>query len=198
MDRALAVWWRAVALLGAVERVAGVFLIALMVVTITVQVVTRYAFGQPLVWVEELATYSFIWSVFLGAALGVKEMRHIRIETFLDRIRVRTAAFFRAALYALILLCSIALATHALDIMEVERRSETMSLPINVGRHWFYSVPLFTGLASMALTAAYFVVAYLALALGGREVDAERDREARRRAEHEAEEAELRLLEQSL
>ena len=198
MDRALAVWWRAVALLGAVERVTGVFLIALMVVTITVQVVTRYAFGQPLVWVEELATYSFIWSVFLGAALGLKEMRQIRIETFLDRIRVRTAAFFRAALYALILLCSIALATHALDIMEVERRSETMSLPINVGRHWFYSVPLFTGLASMALTAAYFVVAYLVLALGGREVDAERDREALRRAEHEAEEAELRLLEQSL
>ena len=198
MDRALAVWWRAVALLGAVERVTGVFLIALLVVTITVQVVTRYAFGQPLVWVEELATYSFIWSVFLGAALGLKEMRQIRIETFLDRIRVRTAAFFRAELYALILLCSIALATHALDIMEVERRSETMSLPINVGRHWFYSVPLFTGLASMALTAAYFVVAYLALALGGREVDAERDREALRRAEHEAEEAELRLLEQSL
>src|SRR5215207_4565086 len=92
MDRALAVWWRAVALLGAIERVAGVFLIALMVVTITVQVVTRYAFGQPLVWVEELATYSFIWSVFLGAALGVKEMRHIRIETFLDRIRLRAAA----------------------------------------------------------------------------------------------------------
>jgi hypothetical protein len=50
----------------------------------------------------------------------------------------------------------------------------------------------------MALTAAYFVIAYLAFALGGREVDAERDLEARRRAEHEAEEAELRLLEQSL
>src|SRR5215211_8280409 len=112
MDRALAVWWRAVALLGAIERVAGVFLIALMVVTITVQVVTRYAFGQPLVWVEELATYSFIWSVFLGAALGLKEMRQIRIETFLDRIRVRAGALFRAALYTLVLVCSVALATH--------------------------------------------------------------------------------------
>src|SRR5918995_7310052 len=109
MDRALAVWWRALAWLGEVERAAGMFLIALMVVTITVQVVTRYVFGQPLVWVEELATYSFIWSVFLGAALGLKEMRQIRIETFLDRIRVRTAAFFRAALYALVGACCLAL-----------------------------------------------------------------------------------------
>src|SRR5215208_3851324 len=61
MDRGLAVCWRALALPGEAERIAGVFLIALMVVTITIQVVTRYAFGQPLVWVEELATYSFIW-----------------------------------------------------------------------------------------------------------------------------------------
>jgi TRAP-type C4-dicarboxylate transport system permease small subunit len=198
MDRALALWWRALTLLGQAERVAGVFLIALMVITITIQVVTRYAFGQPLVWVEELATYSFIWSVFLGAALGFKEMRHIRIETFLDRIKPRSGALFRAALYALVLVCSVALASHALDIMEVERRSETMSLPINVGRHWFYSVPLFTGLASMALTSAYFIAAYLALAMDGRVVDAERDIVERRRIEHEAEEEELRTLEQSI
>jgi TRAP-type transport system small permease protein len=198
MDRTLAVWWRALAWLGEMERAAGVFLIALMVVTITVQVVTRYAFGQPLVWVEELATYSFIWSVFLGAALGLKEMRHIRIETFLDRVGARGGAILRAALYGAILVCTVALATHALDIMEVERRSETMSLPINVGRHWFYSVPLFTGLASMALTAAYFIVAYLAFAASGREVDAERDLAERRRAEQDAEEEELRILEQSL
>src|SRR5918993_2518030 len=105
MDRALAVWWRAVALLGAVERVAGVFLIALMVVTITVQVVTRYAFGQPLVWVEELATYSFIWSVFLGAALGLKEIRHIRIETFVGHMSERPRAFLHALLYAIVCAC---------------------------------------------------------------------------------------------
>jgi hypothetical protein len=82
--------------------------------------------------------------------------------------------------------------------MQVERRSETMSLPINVGRHWFYSVPLFTGLTSMAVTAAYFIVAYFAFAVSGREVDAVRDVAERRRAEQEAEEEELRILEQSL
>src|ERR687898_129479 len=106
MNRALAVWWRAIVWLGEVERIAGILLIALMVVTITVQVVTRYAFGQPLVWVEELATYSFIWSVFLGAALGLKEMRHIRIETFLARIGARPAALLRAVFYGLILICA--------------------------------------------------------------------------------------------
>src|SRR3712207_4597502 len=89
MDRALAVWWRIVATIGAIERAVGIALIAMIVITITVQVVTRYVWGQPLVWVEELATYGFIWSVFLGAALGLKEIRHIRIETFVGLMSER-------------------------------------------------------------------------------------------------------------
>jgi TRAP-type C4-dicarboxylate transport system permease small subunit len=198
MDQALAVWWRAVVRLGAVERAAGVILIALIVVSITIQVVTRYLFGQPLVWVEELATYSFIWSVFLGAALGLKEMRHIRIETFLDRLGPSARDIMRVGIYVTILVCAVTLAVHALDIMQVERRSETMSLPINVGRHWFYSVPLFSGLVSMAFTAAYLAAAYLTRAVTGREVDAERDLEARQRAEREADEEDLLIAERSL
>src|SRR5215218_987102 len=133
MDRALAVWWRAVAWLGAVERVAGVFLIALMVVTITIQVVTRYAFGQPLVWVEELATYSLIWAVFLGAAAGLKELRHIRIETFVGRFSARPRAVLHALLSTVVCACSITLALYAVDIMQVESRSQTISLPVNIG-----------------------------------------------------------------
>ncbi len=198
MDRAIGVWWRVVASIGAAERIAGIGLLGLIVVTITLQVVTRYVFGQPLVWVEELATYSFIWSVFLGAALGLKELRHIRIETFVARIEPRRRALVNAVLYALIGACCLMLAADAFGIMQVESRSETISLPINVGRHWFYSVPLFVGLASMALTAAYFVAAYLACALTGRAVDAETDIEERRRVDNEADEAELRLAEQAL
>ena len=53
--------------IGTVELVFGVFLIGLIIVTITVQVVTRYALNQPIAWVEELATYSFIWGTFIGA-----------------------------------------------------------------------------------------------------------------------------------
>lgn len=198
MDRALAVGWRVVASLGAIERAAGIGLIALMVVTITLQVVTRYVWGQPLVWVEELATYSFIWAVFLGAALGLKEMRHIRIETFLGRVAERPRALLHAALYAIVCACAATLAVYALDIMQIESRSETISLPVNVGRHWFYSVPLFTGLASMVMTAAYFVAAYGAAFLSGRRVDAEVEVEAQRARDHAAEEDELRIAEKGL
>ena len=53
MDVLLARWWRLIEWLGRVERALGVLLLSTIVVSITLQVVTRYLFGQPLVWVEE-------------------------------------------------------------------------------------------------------------------------------------------------
>jgi TRAP-type C4-dicarboxylate transport system permease small subunit len=159
-----------------------VLLMATIVVSITVQVITRYAFGQPLVWVEELAGYCFLWGVFLGAALGAKELRHIRIDTFVSRMPSRRAAWWRIAVWAIVAACCVIIAVQAWDIMDVESRSKTMSLPVDLPRHLFYSVPLFTCTLSIVLTAAYMACAELAHALAGRPVDAlvarlERERE---------------------
>ena len=74
MDWILTRWWRLLELIGRVERAIGVLLLSTIVISITVQVITRYIFGQPLVWVEELAGYCFLWGVFLGAAVGMKEL----------------------------------------------------------------------------------------------------------------------------
>jgi TRAP-type C4-dicarboxylate transport system permease small subunit len=188
MDALLARWWRLLALIGRIERAIGVALIATIVVAITVQVVTRYAFGQPLVWVEELAGYCFLWSVFLGAALGAKELRHIRIDTFVSRLPARRAALWRAATWAIATGCCAIVAVQAWDIMEVESRSRTMSLPVDLPRHLFYSVPLFACTVSIGFAGAYMAVAELALALAGRPVDAQLARLERERAAH-AEEA---------
>jgi hypothetical protein len=64
--------------IGRVERGLGIALILYMVAAITVQVFTRYALGRPIAWVEESATYAFIWMSFVGASVGLKQGRHIR------------------------------------------------------------------------------------------------------------------------
>ena len=38
--------------------------------------------SRPITWVEESATYAFIWMSFVGASLGLKYGRHILIATF--------------------------------------------------------------------------------------------------------------------
>jgi TRAP-type C4-dicarboxylate transport system permease small subunit len=186
MDTLLSGWWRLITLLGRVERALGVLLLGTIVVTITVQVITRYVFGQPIVWVEELAGYCFLWGVFLGAAAGTKELRHIRIDTFVSKLPARRQAWWRAFTWAIATVCCVLVAVLAWDIMDVESRSKTVALPIDLPRHLFYSTPLFVCSASIAFTTLYLVVAELAFALTGRPVDAELARLAVRAEEREA------------
>lgn len=198
MDALLRGWWRALAALRAVELWLAMALLAGIVVAITVQVVSRYGFDRPIVWVEDAATFAFIWAVFLGAAAGHKDLRHIRIETFLGRLPPAARALANALLQLVILGVAALVARYAWQVMETESRSETISLPVNLPRHWFYSVPLFAALVSIAATAAQLALAYLMLALTGRPVEAEEDAARRAARERELDEAEIRAAEGSL
>ncbi|MBU6280009.1 MAG: TRAP transporter small permease [Actinomycetales bacterium] len=186
MDITLARWWRLLELIGRLERLIGVMLLSTIVVAITVQVITRYFFGQPLVWVEELAGYCFLWGVFLGAAVGMKELRHIRIDTFVSRLSARPQALWRALTCGILTACCLIIAVQAWDIMDVESRSRTMSLPVDLPRHLFYSTPLFVCTVSIAFTGLYLVCAELTRAVHARPVDAEQARQARELAAAEA------------
>ena len=52
-------------------------------------VICRYVFNNSLTWSEELTRYMFIWVVFLGAAIGVRERTHIAVDIFAGRIGPR-------------------------------------------------------------------------------------------------------------
>lgn len=197
MDLLLRGWWRMLRVLGAIELVAGKALILLIVGAISVQVFTRYFFNRPIAWVEDVATFAFIWATFIGAAAALKQGRHIQIETFHARLRPVARALTKAAIFAVILVACVMVARWALPVMTLEARSRTIALPVNLPRHWFYSVPLFYGLVSMAATAAYFVLAHLAEAFG-RQVDAERDNAARAEEERRRDEEDAHVIEQGL
>jgi TRAP-type C4-dicarboxylate transport system permease small subunit len=153
--------------IGAIEQALGIGLILLIVVAITVQVFTRYALGRPIAWVEESATYAFIWMVFVGASLGLKKGRHIFIATFASRLGARAAAGLRALVSLLMLLTLAVLVQQGIKVMGVEGRSSTISLPIELPRSWFYSLPLTLSAASMALTTLWLLLSDLVLLRGG-------------------------------
>jgi TRAP-type transport system small permease protein len=144
--------------IGLVERGLGVALIALIVVAITTQVFTRYALGRPIAWVEESATYAFIWMVFIGASYGLKQGRHILINTFASHLPLKLAAAMRLLVWLLVLGLLVVLIVQGVKVMGVEGRSNTISLPIELPRSWFYSLPLTVSAASMLLTTVYLIL----------------------------------------
>jgi len=152
--------------IGVIEQGLGIALILLIVVSITVQVFTRYALDRPIAWVEETATYAFIWMVFVGASLGLKKGRHIFIATFGSHLPVRLAAAMRVLVWLLMLGTLVVLVQQGIKVMGVEGRSNTVSLPIELPRSLFYSLPLTLSSGSMALTTLWLLFDDLAVLRG--------------------------------
>ncbi len=72
-----------------IEAVSAVIVVALTVI-VFVQVFNRFILKTPLAWSEDLAMLLFQWVVFLGAAIGVKRMRHFGIELVVRQLPERT------------------------------------------------------------------------------------------------------------
>jgi TRAP-type C4-dicarboxylate transport system permease small subunit len=72
-----------------VEGVCMVLVVALAVV-VFLQVFNRFVLKTPLAWSEDLAMLLFQWVAFLGAAVGVKRVRHFGIELVVKRMSART------------------------------------------------------------------------------------------------------------
>ena len=157
MDDALESFRRALVGLAFAERALVSLLILIIVGSIGAQVFSRYALGKPLIWPEELATYSFIWATFLGAGLGMKNGRHVRIASFIGRLGDRAAAFARSLVHLGVLALALVLMRQAWKVMPIEAQRSSISLPIELPVSLFFSIPLFVGMASIALTVIYLV-----------------------------------------
>ncbi len=61
------------------------FFLCVTVLVVIVNVVMRYLFHGGFFWAEEVATTSFIWSVFVGSAAAYRYKMHIGID-FITRL----------------------------------------------------------------------------------------------------------------
>ena len=62
------------------EKILCLILFGAMIILAILQVTFRFVLNYSLDWTEELARYCFIGSIYAGAALGVKDEQHIRVE----------------------------------------------------------------------------------------------------------------------
>lgn len=82
MDKSVEVsWWRY--LIRNIEEAVGTAFFLVMVVSVSIGVLFRYAFNHPLIWTEEIANFSFLWTIFMGSAAAVKRHQHIVVDTLM-------------------------------------------------------------------------------------------------------------------
>lgn len=130
------------------EIVAGIFMTVMSLATIS-NVVARYVFNSPIQWAEELSRYSFIWLVFMGAAICTKQKRHIAIDSLLLALPARVQPLFHLAIdlvtlglmaimfyYSLVLIQS---ATHPTAELKIPQFVVYLVVPISAALIFLYT-----------------------------------------------------------
>ena len=60
--------------------------VVILCVAVFLQVLLRYAIKVSFPPLEEIVSFSFIYTIFLGAAMGMKRMGHLNIDFLLKRV----------------------------------------------------------------------------------------------------------------
>jgi TRAP-type C4-dicarboxylate transport system permease small subunit len=69
-------------------RTICVVLFALLVLLVSWQVFTRLVLGDPSIWSEEAARYTFIWLSLIGISIATGEKADVAIDFFVQKVPV--------------------------------------------------------------------------------------------------------------
>jgi TRAP-type C4-dicarboxylate transport system permease small subunit len=82
---------RAVDIIVRIQSFVAILFIVTFVFAVILQVATRYIPGFSWLWTEQIANYCFIWSIMLGASVGVRNKQHFSLSILTDRFEGKTA-----------------------------------------------------------------------------------------------------------
>ncbi|MCH6235288.1 TRAP transporter small permease [Cognataquiflexum rubidum] len=109
----------------------------LMIVTVMVQVIARYALPWSPHWTEEMARFCFIYMVSLGAGLAVKDRSYINVSLFLDWLDVKARNWMDSFILLSIILLMLCMLVFSIPLMDIVSLQDSASLKINMAFIYF-------------------------------------------------------------
>ena len=139
-----------------------------MLVLVCLNVILRYAFGQPLYWGDEIMIYLMVLMVYLGFGYMLMEGRHVRMTALMERLTVRTQNIvwvftgLVSVVYFVFLLVAAVYMT--IDSFQIDFISTITGLPIGP-----WQVVMCVGLAILLIASIYFTINRIRIARGLRD-----------------------------
>lgn len=106
--------------------------VAILVLPVMLQIVSRYTDLIPsYIWTEEMARFLFIWTVMIGAMLGVRNSAHFNVD-LLPQLGQRGEAFMGIVSKLGVLVIAIVFVTAGIEFTKfaLNRTSELADLPL--------------------------------------------------------------------
>ena len=130
-------------LLHNAEEYLVAVLLALMVLFVFAQVVSRYALHRSLSYTEELVRYFFVWATFLGAGAALKRGRHLRLDIIVHRLPDRWQEAARGFALGGTLLLFAVIGIYGLHIVRLQMQTGQTTAALGMPAWWVgSSVPV--------------------------------------------------------
>ena len=76
-------WRRATAAYAKLLEILLAACVGILVIPVTLQIISRYTpFIPSYIWTEEMARFLFIWTIMVGAMIGVRESTHFEVDVW--------------------------------------------------------------------------------------------------------------------
>lgn len=126
--------WRLVVLVA-------MLLLAILVATTLLQVLSRYVFRQPVDWTEEASRYVFVWLGMIGAGVAAKDRAHFFVDLFLERLPPRLSRYVLVcvALVSSAFLLVVSWAAVELAVSNAVQESPVLAVPMSVP---YFAIPV--------------------------------------------------------
>jgi TRAP-type C4-dicarboxylate transport system permease small subunit len=118
-------------------------LIGVLVVFLTVSVIARYALDIGLSWSDEASRLLFIWTVFVGFAVGVRHRAHIGVDFVIDRLPSKQRWLVEIVQDAAILIFSIIFTVQGWITVKFSFLQRLPGLDVSIA--WLYFAVLVAG-----------------------------------------------------
>jgi TRAP-type C4-dicarboxylate transport system permease small subunit len=112
--------------------------VAILIVPVSLQIFSRYTALIPsYIWTEEMARFFFIWSIMIGAMVGIREGTHFVVDLW-PPFGARAQAALRLVASAFVLLFAFVFLWWGIDFTRfaLNRISELAELPL-----WMIHLP---------------------------------------------------------
>lgn len=109
-----------------------VFSVGILVLPVSLQIISRYTALIPsYIWTEEMARLLFIWTVMIGAMIGVRESTHFEVDVW-PRLSARGEAAARLGSRIGVLVAALVFVWAGIEFTRFawNRTSELAELPL--------------------------------------------------------------------
>lgn len=127
-----------------IQLLIGLGSISIFFIAIILQILSRYT-KFTATWTGEMATYSFIWFVFMGAGVMTYENKHFAFTTIGDKLSARKKQILYIVISVIVMLFGAAIFYYGIVICKLFWNYRWNTLPwIKMGYMWL-SLPILGG-----------------------------------------------------